>query len=133
MLFSQWAHSMPFFCARAATAGREQGQQVTISDDAGLFVCNHTYYTSLKQSQRSHGKQKWHSVFIHVPPFNIILPEKQLSIAAAILDSIAAAVAPVQGQPVVLGQEVEHSAKPVAARHDRGGRSMLSCFSCCNT
>jgi pyrrolidone-carboxylate peptidase len=102
---------------------------VAISEDAGLFVCNYIYFKSLQQSQRSTSKQKWHSVFIHVPPFETLGPEKQLEMAAAILDSIAAAAAPVQGVPVVLGQEIEHP----APRHGLASRKMLSCFSWCQS
>ncbi len=101
---------------------------MAISEDAGLFVCNYTFYKSLQQSQRN-SKQKWHSLFVHVPPFEVLGPEQQLSMAAAVLDSIAAAVSPVRGLPVVLGQE---AASPVGAGPGLG-RKMLSCLSCCHT
>ena len=112
----------------AVAASHQAGEQVAISEDAGLFVCNYTLYRSIQQSQRN-SKQKWHSLFIHVPPFEVMGPEQQLSMAAAMLDSIAAAVAPVQGLPVVLGQE---AAPPGGAGHGLG-RIMLSCFSCCHS
>ena len=101
---------------------------MAISEDAGLFVCNFTFYKSLQQSQRN-SKQKWHSLFVHVPPFEVMGPEQQLSMAAAILDSIAAVVAPVQGLPVVLGQE---AALPVGAGQGLG-RKLLSYVSCCRS
>ena len=115
----------------AAAAGHTQGQQVAVSQDAGLFVCNWNYYKSLQQSQQQDSKQKWHSVFVHVPPLEMAGPEQQLRMAAAILDSMAASVTPVQGQPVqlVLGQEVEPAGSH-AARH-RTSRRMLSCFNWC--
>ncbi|OCU00493.1 pyroglutamyl-peptidase 1 [Xenopus laevis] len=46
-------------CKRAAAAGLDV--QFTVSTDAGRYLCDFTYYTSLYQS---HGR----SVFIHVPP-----------------------------------------------------------------
>lgn len=101
---------------------------MAISEDAGLFVCNYTFYKSLQQSQRN-SKQKWHSLFVHVPPFEVLGPEQQLSMAAAVLDGIAAAVSPVQGLPVVLGQE---AASPVGAGQGLG-RKVLSCLSCCSS
>ena len=117
----------------AAAAGHTQGQPVAVSQDAGLFVCNWTYYKSLQQSQQQDSKQKWHSVFVHVPPLEMAGPEQQLRMAAAILDSMAASVTPVQGQPVqlVLGQGVESAGSCVARQ--KPGRSMLSCFSWCHS
>ncbi|XP_044124996.1 pyroglutamyl-peptidase 1 isoform X2 [Bufo gargarizans] len=44
---------------RASAAGLDV--QFTVSTDAGRYLCDFTYYTSLYES---HGK----SVFIHVPP-----------------------------------------------------------------
>ena len=124
--YQRWLLPKGIFSVHAVAASHEEGEQVTISEDAGLFVCNYTFYRSIEQSQRN-SKQKWHSLFIHVPPFEVMGPEQQLSMAAAMLDSIAAAVAPVQGMPVVLGQE---AAPPVGAGLGLG-RVMLSCFSCC--
>ena len=103
---------------------------MAISQDAGLFVCNYTYYKSLQQSQRVSSKQKWHSVFIHVPPFEMIAPEDQLTMAGAILDSIAAALSPVRGVPVVLGQA---AGSPVSVGQGRSTRKLLECLSCCKS
>ncbi|XP_066460689.1 pyroglutamyl-peptidase 1 isoform X1 [Eleutherodactylus coqui] len=46
-------------CRRASAAGPDV--QFTVSTDAGRYLCDFTYYTSLHES---HGR----SVFIHVPP-----------------------------------------------------------------
>ncbi|XP_075720732.1 pyroglutamyl-peptidase 1 isoform X2 [Rhinoderma darwinii] len=50
---------MDVVCERISAAGLDV--QFTVSTDAGRYLCDFTYYTSLYES---HGK----SVFIHVPP-----------------------------------------------------------------
>jgi pyrrolidone-carboxylate peptidase len=61
---------------------------VKISGDAGLFVCNYTYYNSLRVAQTN----KWHSLFVHVPPFAVIPADTQLRFAANLLDVLAATI-----------------------------------------
>ncbi|KAG8594437.1 hypothetical protein GDO81_001204 [Engystomops pustulosus] len=51
---------MDAVCKRASAAGLDEVQFI-VSTDAGRYLCDFTYYTSLYES---HGK----SVFIHVPP-----------------------------------------------------------------
>ena len=58
---------------------------VTISDDAGRFVCNYVYYQSL-----CFAEQKGHkSLFVHVPLFSRIDEETQMHFVASLLEAIA--------------------------------------------
>jgi len=58
---------------------------VTISDDAGRFVCNYVYYHSLRFAE-----QKGHkSLFVHVPLFSRIDEETQMRFVASLLEAIA--------------------------------------------
>lgn len=59
---------------------------VTLSDDAGRFVCNYVYYHSLLfAEQRGHK-----SLFVHVPLFSKINEETQMQFMVALLEAIAA-------------------------------------------
>ncbi|XAR65081.1 Pyroglutamyl-peptidase I [Bertholletia excelsa] len=64
---------------------KEKGFDVTISDDAGRFVCNYIYYHSLRFAQQRGHK----SLFVHVPPFSRINQETQMQFVAALLEAIA--------------------------------------------
>ena len=57
-------------------------------------MCNYTYYKSLQQAQMQR-RQQWHSLFVHVPPFEVIPADEQLRFAANLLDVLAAALSPV--------------------------------------
>jgi pyroglutamyl-peptidase len=59
---------------------------VTISDDAGRFVCNYVYYHSLRYAEEKGHK----SLFVHVPLFSRIDEETQMNFAASLLEAIAA-------------------------------------------
>ena len=62
---------------------------IQMSGDAGRFVCNTTYYTSLyhaQQSQTNHNTV--HALFVHVPPFQTIPNEDQLSILCHLMKHI---------------------------------------------
>ncbi|OMO78243.1 Peptidase C15, pyroglutamyl peptidase I [Corchorus capsularis] len=64
---------------------KNKGYDVTISDDAGRFVCNYVYYHSLRFA-----KQKGHkSLFVHVPLFSRINEESQMQFVASILEAMA--------------------------------------------
>lgn len=58
---------------------------VNMSKDAGRFVCNWTYYNSLKLAEQ-HGA---HALFVHVPPATIIPIERQVAFVATLLDCIS--------------------------------------------
>ncbi|KAL8157080.1 hypothetical protein AgCh_001974 [Apium graveolens] len=64
---------------------KEEGHSVTISKDAGRYVCNYVYYHSLLFAE-----QKGHkSLFVHVPLFSKIKEETQMEFVAALLEAIA--------------------------------------------
>ena len=59
---------------------------IQMSGDAGRFVCNTTYYTSLHYAQQS--QNTIHVLFVHVPPFQTIPKEDQLSILCHLMKHI---------------------------------------------
>ncbi len=64
---------------------------VHLSGDAGRYLCNMIYYKSLRQSQEhfAAGKdRRWHSLFVHVPPFVRIGEDEQLSFLSDLLDQL---------------------------------------------
>ncbi|KAL3337202.1 hypothetical protein AABB24_029715 [Solanum stoloniferum] len=64
---------------------KNKGFDVTMSDDAGRFVCNYVYYHSLRFAE-----EKGHKcLFVHVPTFNRVHQEKQMEFVAALLEAIA--------------------------------------------
>lgn len=64
---------------------KKKGFDVTMSDDAGRFVCNYVYYHSLRFAE-----EKGHKcLFVHVPTFNRVSQEKQMEFVAALLEAIA--------------------------------------------
>lgn len=63
----------------------EQGHSVSISSDAGRFVCNWTYFNSLKLAHVHDA----HALFVHVPPASLVPIERQVKFLADLLDSIA--------------------------------------------
>ncbi|XP_012573830.1 uncharacterized protein [Cicer arietinum] len=65
--------------------GREY--DVTISNDAGRFVCNYVYYHSLRFAEQKGNK----SLFVHVPLFSRIDEETQMGFTASLLEAIASA------------------------------------------
>ncbi len=65
---------------------KKKGYEVTISNDAGRFVCNYVYYHSLRFAE-----QKGHkTLFVHVPLFSRIEEETQMQFVASLLEAIAA-------------------------------------------
>ncbi|OAY32569.1 pyrrolidone-carboxylate peptidase [Manihot esculenta] len=64
---------------------KEKGYEVTISDDAGRFVCNYVYYHSLRFAEQQGHK----SLFVHVPLFSRIDEETQMQFIASLLEAIA--------------------------------------------
>lgn len=64
---------------------KKKGFEVTMSDDAGRFVCNYVYYHSLRFAEEKSHK----SLFVHVPTFNRVSQEKQMEFIAALLEAIA--------------------------------------------
>ncbi|KAL8137919.1 hypothetical protein V2J09_003920 [Rumex salicifolius] len=63
---------------------KEKGFSVTLSNDAGRFVCNYVYYHSLRFAE-----QKGHkSLFVHVPLFSKMNEETQMNFTVALLEAI---------------------------------------------
>uniref|UniRef100_A0A0C9QKZ6 TSA: Wollemia nobilis Ref_Wollemi_Transcript_29247_1074 transcribed RNA sequence n=1 Tax=Wollemia nobilis TaxID=56998 RepID=A0A0C9QKZ6_9CONI len=60
----------------------DKGYDVTLSDDAGRFVCNYVYYHSLRYG----GLRGFKSLFVHVPLFTKIDRETQMHFAASLLE-----------------------------------------------
>ncbi|KAF8017544.1 hypothetical protein BT93_H2657 [Corymbia citriodora subsp. variegata] len=63
----------------------KKGYGVTLSNDAGRFVCNYVYYHSLRLAEQRGGR----SLFVHVPPFSRIDQETQMNFVASLLEAIA--------------------------------------------
>ncbi|KAL3726498.1 hypothetical protein ACJRO7_031400 [Eucalyptus globulus] len=63
----------------------KKGYDVTLSDDAGRFVCNYVYYHSLRLAEQRGGR----SLFVHVPSFSEIDEETQMNFVASLLEAIA--------------------------------------------
>lgn len=96
-----------------------QQHKVCLSGDAGRFLCNFIYFKSLEQAHahapaeppqavvpdravpQSGAHQRgtehmqrgvrWHSLFVHVPPFEVIGKEEQLSFLADLLEQLSVA------------------------------------------
>ncbi|KAI3435205.1 uncharacterized protein J3R85_006445 [Psidium guajava] len=64
---------------------KKKGCDVTLSKDAGRFVCNYVYYQSLRLAEQRGSK----SLFVHVPPFSRIDEETQMNFVASLLEAIA--------------------------------------------
>jgi len=65
---------------------KKKGFDVTLSDNAGRFVCNYVYYHSLRFAEEKGHK----SLFVHVPFFSKINEETQMQFVAALLEAISA-------------------------------------------
>eukprot|EP01123_Difflugia_compressa_P005998 TRINITY_DN18136_c0_g1_i1.p1 TRINITY_DN18136_c0_g1~~TRINITY_DN18136_c0_g1_i1.p1 ORF type:complete len:228 (+),score=49.84 TRINITY_DN18136_c0_g1_i1:6-689(+) len=56
-----------------------------VSTDPGRFLCNYIYYQSLHFSNIN----KTHSLFLHVPPFEVIPEQQQMSFVSNLIRDIA--------------------------------------------
>lgn len=63
----------------------DRGHSVSLSHDAGRFICNWTYFNSLKLARRHDA----HALFVHVPPVSIIPIDQQVQFIADLLKCIA--------------------------------------------
>jgi len=79
-------------------------QNVQISSDAGRFVCNYVYYLSLKLTQ---SYVQTDSLFLHVPPSDVIPVHDQvrfiLELLAAIASCINSRTLPLRSAPIPAG------------------------------
>ena len=64
------------FCAQLTAAGHN----CSISDDPGRFLCNYVYYRSLQKVPTS--------VFIHVPPLEVIDLDAQVRFVQSFLEIV---------------------------------------------
>ncbi|EFJ31126.1 hypothetical protein SELMODRAFT_169592 [Selaginella moellendorffii] len=62
-----------------------KGFEVTLSDDAGRFVCNYVYYQSLRHA-RANGTV---CIFVHVPLFSRIEEDVQMQFVASLMEVLA--------------------------------------------
>jgi len=81
---------MPFLKTSFSTKAileflKKKGYDVTLSNDAGRFVCNYVYYHSLRLAEQRGSR----SLFVHVPPFSRIDEETQMNFVASLLEAIA--------------------------------------------
>ncbi len=80
-------------CDRVVAGLRDRGHNVVVSQDAGRYVCNYTYYWSLQQLQEAReakaGCGRVFSVFVHVPSFHAIGAEDQSRFVADLFDHLA--------------------------------------------
>eukprot|EP01025_Chloroclados_australasicus_P020164 TRINITY_DN21198_c0_g1_i1.p2 TRINITY_DN21198_c0_g1~~TRINITY_DN21198_c0_g1_i1.p2 ORF type:complete len:258 (-),score=27.70 TRINITY_DN21198_c0_g1_i1:300-1016(-) len=63
-----------------------RGFNVDLSDSAGKYVCNWTYYLSLQDSNLFPGR--WHSLFVHVPTLEEVSLDKQKSFLKSLIEVI---------------------------------------------
>jgi pyroglutamyl-peptidase len=72
----------------AVVSGAEEPvtERVQLSQDPGRYLCNYTYYQALLHQQRL--GQPLHSVFVHVPPFEVIPQQEQVAMIQALVQSI---------------------------------------------
>ena len=68
---------------------QSRGFDVALSSDAGLYLCNYIFYLSLREcaAQAPHAL---HSLFVHVPLFDVIPLDEQLLFMVAVINAITA-------------------------------------------
>lgn len=62
---------------------------VQVSDDAGRYVCNYSYFISLEEAEK---RRKMFSLFVHVPPFDKVSKETQLECLHKLFELLARCV-----------------------------------------
>lgn len=71
---------------------------VVLSGDAGRFVCNYIYYTSLNAIQETFGDDDTgsdvhvHCLFVHVPKFDAFADDVQFAFSKRLLNAISEAI-----------------------------------------
>jgi len=70
-----------------ALPGREDVNLVQLSQDPGRYLCNYVYYQAL--SHHKSQKKPMLSVFVHVPPFEVIPQDVQVDVVKQLLILIA--------------------------------------------
>jgi len=90
--FRRTALDLEDVCNRLRALGHPR---VAISQDAGRYICNYAYYSSLNSISGKEGD--WghdESLFVHVPSLRVIPEEKQLRFARDLLTILAKHVLP---------------------------------------
>ncbi|GFR44415.1 hypothetical protein Agub_g5648, partial [Astrephomene gubernaculifera] len=62
------------------------GHPVVVSEDAGRFVCNWTYYRACRLAEERRG---WQALFVHVPPFEVFGEQAQRRFLLDVIRGIA--------------------------------------------
>lgn len=65
---------------------RGEGFNVQVSHDAGRYVCNYTYFSSLKTFEK---RRSLYSLFVHVPSFHAIDAATQTKFVSSLFDALA--------------------------------------------
>jgi len=73
------------FQYQSPSSGGDQAQ-VTISTDPGRYLCNYVYYKALLHQQSQ--AIPLHSLFIHVPSFEVISKDQQVKIIQQLIISV---------------------------------------------
>lgn len=74
--------------ARLTAAGHE----VSVSDDAGRFICNWIFYRSLEAAAAGSGDERGGgvaSLFVHVPPFSAVPEQRQRAFLLGLLSALS--------------------------------------------
>ena len=81
--------------------------KVVVSEDAGRYICNWTYYLSLaecaKRQERDANLVKMHALFVHVPRFECVAEDAQFKFITDLLQRLAECVG---GKPGAQQSEV---------------------------
>ena len=85
---------------------KARGMDVEVSLDAGLFLCNLIYFSCLLRCHRE-GSGRWHSLFVHVPPFTTCARDQQLNLLVTLLNLLAIMYSGPAAQP-----QLEHLTAP---------------------
>ena len=77
----------------------QKGYDVCVSSDAGRFLCNYIYWTSLNKlaeemlrCDTGSNNYHMHALFVHVPDFECISKEIQVSFTLDLLESLSASL-----------------------------------------
>jgi peptidyl-tRNA hydrolase, PTH2 family len=70
-----------------------QDRYFCVSDDPGRFLCNHVYFKSLQYCAENKtflgDANEHHSLFVHIPTFDVIPEEKQLQLIITMLNQVS--------------------------------------------
>ena len=67
---------------------KEDGFPCEISEDPGRYLCNFIYYKSLQRQEKLGHESYKRSIFIHVPPFDVIDKETQIKFVRRVVEEL---------------------------------------------